>query len=156
KVVPDPGEPGSETWPNAKAMAVGGGGTFQGGTYDPEQNLIFWGTGNPFPGYDGTTRAGDNLYTDSLLAIDADTGKLKWSFQFTPHDTYDWDAGQMPVLADLTVRGEPHKVVLFANRNGFFYVLDRVTGKLLLAKKFVETDWANEIGPDGRPVLLPV
>ena len=125
------------------------------GTYDPEQNLVFFGTGNPGPDYYSNAREGDNLYTASLVALDADTGKLHWHYQFTPHDVHDWDSTQVPVLADLTINGQPRKVVMFANRNGFFYTLDRVTGKVILAKPFVETTWAKEIGADGRPMLLP-
>src|SRR5262249_25262525 len=102
-----------------------------------------------------TVRKGDNLYTATLLALDADTGGLKWHFQFTPHDTHDWDATQTPVLADLTIGGRLRKVVMMANRNGFFYVLDRTTGEFLLSKPFVKTSWAEEIGPDGRPRVLP-
>ena len=125
------------------------------GTYDPQQNLVFYGTGNPGPDYYSSAREGDNLYTASLVALDADTGELRWHYQFTPHDVHDWDSTQVPVLADLTINGQPRKVVMFANRNGFFYTLDRVTGKVIVAKPFVETTWAKEIGADGRPVLLP-
>ncbi len=152
--IPDPGAPGSETWPSAEAMANGGGAAWVTGTYDPESNLVFWGTGNPSPDYYGEDRAGDNLYTCSLVALDADTGALKWHYQFTPHDTHDWDANHVPVLAELTIRGERRKVVMVANRNGFFYTLDRTTGKVLVARPFIETSWAREIGQDGRPVVL--
>jgi alcohol dehydrogenase (cytochrome c) len=154
--IPGPGEPGSETWPSADVMARGGGAAWVTGTYDPDLNLLYWGTGNPNPDFYGDDRQGDNLYTSSLLALDADTGKLKWHYQFTPHDTHDWDANQVPVLTDLVIGGQPRKVVMQANRNGFFYVLDRATGKLLLAKPFTETSWAREIGPDGRPIVLDV
>jgi alcohol dehydrogenase (cytochrome c) len=153
--IPLPGEPGSETWPSAKVMDTGGGQAWMPGSYDPDLNTIYWGTGQPYPVYVGVDRPGDNLYTGSIVALDADTGKLKWYYQFTPHDTHDWDATQVPVLAELTLGGQPRKVVMLANRNGFFYVLDRVTGKVLLAKKFADTQWASEIGPDGRPVLNP-
>ena len=125
------------------------------GAYDPDLNLVYWGTGNAGPDYNGAEREGDNLYTASIVALDADTGKLRWHYQFTPHDIWDWDSTQMPVLADLTLNGEARKVVLFANRNGFFYVLDRATGKLIRGKPFIETTWAKEIRPDGRPMLLP-
>lgn len=152
--VPGAGEPGSETWPNVDAMKRGGGGAWMTGSYDPELNLIYWGTGNPNPDYYGSDREGDNLHTCSLLALDPDTGRLKWHYQFTPHDIHDWDANQVPVLADLTISGQPRKVVMLANRNGFFYVLDRVTGKLLLGKPFGEQTWAREIGADGRPMVL--
>jgi alcohol dehydrogenase (cytochrome c) len=123
-------------------------------SYDPESNLLFWGTGNPNPNYYGADRKGDNLYTASIVAIDADTGRMRWHYQFTPHDTHDWDANQIPVLADLTIGGERRKTVMFANRNGFFYTFDRLTGALLLAKPFTGTQWAREIGKDGRPIVL--
>jgi alcohol dehydrogenase (cytochrome c) len=125
------------------------------GSYDPDLNLLYWGTGNPNPDWDGDTRAGDNLYAASLLALNPDDGTLKWYYQFTPHDTHDWDANQVPVLADLPVAGQVRKVVMQANRNGFFYVLDRANGKFIYAKPYVYTDWAKEVGGDGRPVLVP-
>jgi alcohol dehydrogenase (cytochrome c) len=152
--VPGAGEKGSETWPNTDVLARGGGGTWMTGSYDPALNLIYWGTGNPNPDYYGSDREGDNLYTCSLVALDADTGRLKWHFQFTPHDIHDWDANQVPVLADLTMGGSLRKVVMMANRNGFFYVLDRATGRLLLAKPFGEQRWARDVGVDGRPIVL--
>lgn len=152
--VPAPGEPGSETW-SGDIWQRGGGPTWLTGTYDPSLNLLYWGTGNPNPDWDGELRPGDNLYTGSLIALDPDTGKLRWHFQFTPHDTHDWDANEIPVLADLTVGGRLRKAVIMANRNGFYYVLDRVTGEFLLARPFVNTTWATEIGHDGRPRLLP-
>lgn len=153
--VPAPDEPGGDTWPAGDVYQRGGGSIWVTGSYDPEQNLVFFGTGNPGPDYYSHVRKGDNLYTASIVALDADTGKLRWHYQFTPHDVHDWDATQVPVLGDLTINGQPRKVVMFANRNGFFYVLERATGKLLLAKPFVETTWAKEVGADGRPVLLP-
>lgn len=152
--VPDPGEPGSETWSDPDVLPRGGGGTWMTGTYDPELDLIYWGTGNPNPDYYDANREGDNLYTASLLAIEPETGTLRWYYQFTPHDTHDWDANHVPVLADMTFGGEQRRVVMLANRNGFFYVLDRVTGELLLGKPFTDTTWAREIGPDGRPIVL--
>jgi alcohol dehydrogenase (cytochrome c) len=152
--VPAPGEKGAETWPH-DLLARGGGPTWLTGTYDPTLNLLYWGTGNPNPDWDGESRPGDNLYTGSLVALDPDTGTLRWHYQFTPHDTHDWDANEIPVLADLTLDGRARKVVMMANRNGFFYVLDRATGALLVARPFVNTTWSNEIGKDGRPVLLP-
>ena len=152
--VPGPGEPGSETWPAADVMARGGGATWVTGSYDPELNMIYWGTGNPNPLYYGDDRKGTNLYTASIVALDADTGTLKWTFQFSPHDTHDWDSTHVPVLADLTIGGQPRKVVMVANRNGFFYVFDRVTGKLLVGKPFSDTTWARELGPDGHPIVL--
>jgi alcohol dehydrogenase (cytochrome c) len=152
--IPAAGKRGSETWP-ADVLARGGGPTWLTGTYDPELNLLYWGTGNPNPDWDGDSRPGDNLYTGSLVALDPDTGSLRWHYQFTPHDTHDWDANEIPVLADLTLDNRPRKVVMMANRNGFFYVLDRATGAVLVAMPFANTTWANEIGKDGRPVLLP-
>lgn len=152
--IPAPGEPGSETWPG-DAWERGGGPTWVTGTYDPETNTLFWGTGNPSPDYYGDTRVGDNLYTNSLLALDADTGALRWYFQFTPHDVRDWDANHVPVLAELPIDGAPRKVVLVANRNGFFYVLDRTTGRLLRATPFVDQNWAKGIDPSGRPIEIP-
>ena len=125
------------------------------GAYDPEQNTLFYGIGNPGPDYHSESRLGDNLYSDSLVALDADTGKLRWHYQFTPHDVHDWDATEVPILADLPIGGQTRKVVMFANRNGFYYTLDRITGKVIVGKPFVKTTWANEIGADGRPVLLP-
>jgi alcohol dehydrogenase (cytochrome c) len=152
-----PEDPGHGTWrgmdPNA--WEKGGGSTWATGAYDPELNLVYWGTGNAGPDYDGSAREGDNLYTASIVALDADTGRLRWHYQFTPHDVWDWDSTQNPVLADLTIGGQPRKVVMFANRNGFFYVLDRATGKLIRGKPFIETSWAKEIRADGRPMLLP-
>jgi alcohol dehydrogenase (cytochrome c) len=154
--VPAPGEPGSETWPKElPTWERGGAPTWLSGTYDPELNTVYWGTGNPNPDFYGDNRQGDNLYSGSLIALDADTGKLKWHYQFTPHDVHDWDANQIPVLADLTVNGQTRKAVIVANRNGFLYVLDRATGKFIHAKPFVQQTWASEIGPDGRPVELP-
>ena len=154
--VPAPGDPGGRTWPaDSDAYKRGGGSIWVTGTYDPQLNTVFYGTGNPGPDYYSSAREGDNLYTASLVALDADTGQLRWHYQFTPHDVHDWDSTQVPVLGDLAINGQPRKVVMFANRNGFFYTLDRVTGKVIVAKPFVATTWAREIGPDGRPVLLP-
>ncbi|MDO8677951.1 MAG: PQQ-dependent dehydrogenase, methanol/ethanol family [Acidobacteriota bacterium] len=153
--IPAAGEPGSETWPDsAEVLARGGGGTWMTGTYDPELNLLYWGTGNPNPDYYGAGRKGDNLYTNSLIAIDPTTGTRKWHYQFTPHDTHDWDANHVPVLADFQINGVDRKVVMVANRNGFYYALDRRDGTLLVAKPFTDTTWAREIGRDGRPIVL--
>jgi alcohol dehydrogenase (cytochrome c) len=152
--IPAPGEPGSETWP-AEVWERGGGPTWLTGTYDPELNLIYWPTGNPNPDFYGEDRKGDNLYTNSLLAIDADNGTLRWHFQFTPYDEHDWDANQIPVLADLTINGRQRKVVMQANRNGFFYLLDRVTGEYLNAFPYINQTWAERIGEDGRPIERP-
>ena len=152
--IPAPGEPGSDTWPNIEVMARGGGATWMTGSYDPELDLLYWGTGNPNPDYYGDERQGDNLYTNSIVAIEAATGTLRWHYQFTPHGTHDWDSNHVPVLANLSINGEPREVAMVANRNGFFYVFDRRTGELLLGKPFTATTWAREIGADGRPVVL--
>ena len=153
--IPGAGEPGSESWPNAEAALRGGGAAWVTGSYDSVLNLVYYGTGNPNPDYYGDDRAGDNLYTCSLVALDADTGKLRWHFQFTPHDIHDWDSAHVPVQADITIAGQPRRVVMVANRNGFFYTLDRETGKLLVARPFIDTsNWAKEVGPDGRPIVL--
>ncbi len=153
--VPAPGEPLSETWKGtALEKFGGGGGTWMTGTFDPESNTVFWGVGNPYPALNGDERKGDNLYSDSVLAIDAPTGKLKWYYQFTPHDLWDWDGGQTPLLVNHKFKGRDRKLLLNANRNGFFYVFDRTNGELLLAEKFSDrVSWASRIGKDGRPVL---
>ncbi len=153
--VPKHGEPGSETW-QGKDIEHGCATTWFTGTYDADLGTLYWPTGNPCPDYDGSERGGDNLYSDSMLALDPQTGRLKWHFQYTPHDIWDWDAHQPVVLADAEWQGRPRKLLLHANRNGFFYLLDRTNGQLLLAKPFVKKlTWAREIGPDGRPVLIP-
>lgn len=153
--IPAPGEPGSETW-TGRAIEHGCGATWLTGTYDPQSRLLYWPTGNPCPDYNGDERKGDNLYTASVLALDPATGKLQWHYQFTPHDLHDWDATETPVLVDAVFHGQPRKLLLQGNRNGFFYVLDRLTGKLLLAQPFVKRiTWASGIGADGRPQLLP-
>ena len=152
--IPGPGEPGHDTW-KGDSWKTGGASVWVTGAYDPEQNTLFYGIGNPGPDYHSESRLGDNLYSDSLVALDADTGKLRWHYQFTPHDVHDWDATEVPILADLPIGGQTRKVVMFANRNGFYYTLDRTTGKIIVAKPFVKTTWATEIGADGRPVLQP-
>ncbi len=155
--VPKLGEPLSEGW-NGTALAQfgGGGGTWMTGTYDPDTDQVFWGVGNPYPALDGDQRKGDNLYTASVLALEATSGKLRWHYQFTPHDLWDWDAGQTPMLLNHLYRGRDRKLLLQANRNGFLYVLDRTNGELLLAEKFVDRlNWASGIGKDGRPIMLP-
>jgi len=152
--VPLKGEAGAETWPSDDAATHGGGATWVTGSYDPELNLVYWGTGNPNPDFFGEDRKGENLYTTSLVAVDLDTGKMRWHYQFTPHDLHDWDANHVPVLADLTIGGKPRKVVMVANRNGFFYTLDRATGELLIGKPYITTAWAKEIGKDGKPIVL--
>jgi len=157
--IPAPGEQGSETWPKGTIYQHGGGTTWMPGTYDPAQNTIYWSTGNPSPDFDGSVREGDNLYTNCVLALDPDTGKLKWHFQFTPHDLNDYDATETPVLVDRTYRGQPRKLLIQANRNGFIYVLDRVTGEFLQATQFAQTmNWAKGIDSKGRPIrtdLIP-
>jgi alcohol dehydrogenase (cytochrome c) len=150
--IPGPGEFGSESWPG-DAYKLGGGTTWMPGTFDAELNTIYWGTSNPSPDFDGGPRPGDDLYTDSLLALDPDTGKLKWHFQFTPHDLYDYDAVETPVLVDGTWKGQARKLVVQADRNGFLYMLDRVSGKFLLATRFAEKlNWASGIDDKGRPI----
>ena len=154
--VPAPGEPGSESW-LGKSYLHGGGTTWLPGTYDPELNTLYWGTSNPSPDFDGGPRPGDDLYTDCVLALDPDTGKLKWHFQFTPHDLFDYDAVETPVLVDAKYRGEDRKLLLEANRNGFVYVLDRTNGKFLSATRFAENlNWASGIDAQGRPIRSSV
>jgi alcohol dehydrogenase (cytochrome c) len=153
--VPEPGQPGSETWKGG-GLAHGGAPTWFTGTYDPASDVVYWPTGNPSAEYYGDDRIGDNLYADCILALDGKTGKLKWYYQFTPHDLWDWDATETPVLVDASWNGQPRKLLLHGNRNGFFYVFDRTDGKLLLAKPFVRhLTWASGIGPDGRPIKNP-
>ncbi len=154
-VEPKPGEPGSETWPNAEAMAHGGGMTWVPSTYDPDLNLIYLGTGNPQPVIAGKGRKGDNLYTESIVALNADTGKLAWHFQPSPHDTHDWDAVQTPVLFDGQINGQPRKLLAQASRNGYFFVLDRTNGKNVSTTEFVKTNWAKGIDFKGQPVPNP-
>jgi alcohol dehydrogenase (cytochrome c) len=153
--VPAPGEPGGDTWGPGDAWRRGGGSTWVTGSYDPELNLLYWGTGNPAPDMNGDSRPGDNLFTCSVVALDADTGQYRWHFQFTPHDLHDWDATEELPLVDLTVAGKPVKAVLQANRNGFFYTLDRVTGKLVAAKPYTKVTWASGLDANGRPILTP-
>ena len=154
--IPAPGEPGSESWPG-KIYLHGGGTTWMPGTYDPELNTLYWGTSNPAPDFDGTPRPGDDLYTDCVLAIDPDTGKLKWHFQFTPHDLYDYDATETPVLLDAVLQGKPRKLLVEANRNGYLYTIDRINGKFLSAAPFVEKlNWAKGIDAQGRPIRTGV
>ncbi len=156
--IPAPGEKGSESWPGEMYLH-GGGTTWMPGTFDAELNTIYWGTSNPSPDFDGSVRPGDDLYTSSLLALDPDTGKLKWYFQFNPHDLYDFDSVQTPVLVDANFRGQPRKLVVTANRNGFLYILDRTDGKYLFSKQFSEIqNWAKGIDENGRPIsnnLIP-
>ena len=152
--IPGPGEPGHDTWKN-DAWKTGGGSVWVTGSYDPEQNLTYWGVGNPGPDWNGDVRPGDNLYTDSVVALDPDTGKLKWHYQFSPHDEFDYDAVQVPVLADMNWKGSRRKVMLWANRNGLMYVLDRTTGEFLQGKPFVEVNWMTGFDEKGRPMRAP-
>jgi alcohol dehydrogenase (cytochrome c) len=154
--VPLPGEPGSATWKGA-AIEHPSGVAWMTGSFDPALDMLYWAAGNPGPDYNGEERVGDNLYTSSILALDPKTGELRWYYQTTPHDTYDWDATEPMVLVDREWEGRPRKLLLQANRNGFFYVFDRTNGKLLLAKPFIKKiNWAHEIGADGKPVRLPL
>ncbi|MGA3201859.1 MAG: acido-empty-quinoprotein group A [Bryobacteraceae bacterium] len=149
---PKPGEPGSDTWPKGTdAITHGGGMTWITGTYDPQLNLTYWGTGNPQPVLNGDTRPGDNLYTCSIVALDPDTGKLKWYFQPSPHDTHDWDAAQTPILFEDTKNGVQRKLIAQASRNGYFFVLDRSTGEHILTKPFIATNWSVGIDAHGQP-----
>jgi alcohol dehydrogenase (cytochrome c) len=150
--VPGPGEPGNETWAG-DSWKTGGAPTWMTGTYDPVLNLLYWGVGNPGPDWNGSQRGGDNLYSDSVVAVDPDAGALRWHFQFTPHDEHDWDATQVPMLVDAPFGGQWRKLLYLANRNGFFYVLDRESGAFLLAREFARQTWAERIDERGRPIL---
>jgi alcohol dehydrogenase (cytochrome c) len=158
--VPGPGEAGYETWlgkdgkPNDSYLH-GGAPIWVTGSYDPETNLTMWGTGNAGPDWNGDARLGDNLYSSSVVALDADTGKLKWHYQFSPHNEFDWDATQVPVLADIQFQGRPRKVMMWANRNGVFYVLDRTSGQFLLGKPFTKVNWLTGFDEKGRPMQAP-
>ena len=153
--VPSKGEPGYDTW-KGNAVTYGGGATWLTGSYDPDTDTLYWATGNPYPDSDDRERGGDNLYTNCVLALHPDTGKMKWYYQFTPHDVHDWDATEPNVLVDTKFRGLDRKLLLHADRNGFFYVFDRTDGHLLLTQKLIRRlTWASGIGPDGRPLLLP-
>lgn len=153
KTVPEPGEPGNETWAG-DSWKNGGASVWVTGSYDPELNLTYWGVGNPGPDWNPSVRPGANLYSDSVVALDADTGKLKWHFQFTPNDGWDFDSVQIPVLADLQWKGKARKAMLWGNRNGFFYVLDRATGEFLLGQPFVKQTWAHGLDERGRPMKV--
>ncbi len=151
--IPEKGEPGVETW-GGESYKTGAGTTWVTGSYDPETNTVYWGTGNPGPDWNGDVRPGDNLYTNSLLALDAATGKRKWYFQFTPHDTHDWDAVHVPMIFDAVVKGKPRKVIAVANRNAFYYVLDRVTGEFLNGVPYAKQTWAKGLDDKGRPEVI--
>jgi alcohol dehydrogenase (cytochrome c) len=150
--IPGPGEFGHDTWKN-DAWRTGGGPTWITGSYDPSLDLLYWGVGNPAPDEQGDVRPGDNLFTDSIIALHASSGKLAWYFQFTPHDDHDWDAAQTPILADILIKGLLRRVICVANRNGFYYVLDRTTGEFLVGVPFVEQNWAKGLDSAGRPIL---
>ena len=151
--VPKPGEPGDETWHGTNTEHRSGA-TWMTGSYDASTDTIYWQVGNPGPDFNGDTRVGDNLYTDCIVALDPKTGKLNLYYQFTPHDIHDWDAQEPAVIADTTWQGQPRKLLIQANRNGFFYVFDRTDGKLLLARPFLKKlNWAEAIGKDGRPIM---
>jgi alcohol dehydrogenase (cytochrome c) len=152
--VPAEGEPGVETW-GGESWKTGGGSTWVTGSYDPTLGLVYWGVGNPGPDWNGDSRPGDNLYTCSLVALDAETGQLRWHFQFTPHDTHDWDATEIPVLFDGRFHGQPRKFVAMANRNGFYYLLDRVTGEFLAGAAYIHQEWAERLDEHGRPIERP-
>jgi alcohol dehydrogenase (cytochrome c) len=154
--VPAPGEPGHETWGGTTASwKTGGAPTWVTGTFDPKLNLLYWGTGNPGPDLDGDERPGDNLYSCSMLALDPDTGKLRWHFQHTPHDLHDRASNQIPVLVDAEFAGRPRQLLVQANRNAFYYVLDRVTGEFLLAAPFAPQNWTLGLAARGRPTPNP-
>jgi alcohol dehydrogenase (cytochrome c) len=148
--VPAAGEPGNETW-SGDSWKIGGSGIWNTGAYDPDLNLTYWGTGNPNPNGNPNSRQGDNLYSDSVVALDADSGKLRWYYQFTPHDDMDWDSVNVPVLVDLEWQGRQRKLMLWANRNGIMYVLDRATGEFLLGRPFVTVNWMSGFDAKGRP-----
>ncbi len=152
--VPKPGEPGSESW-GGQSSKTGAGATWIPGAYDPDLKLLYWGIGNPGPDWNGDSRPGDNLYTCSVVALNPTDGRLQWHFQFTPHDLHDWDSNQIPVLIDGLYKGKERKLMAFANRNAFYYLLDRATGEYLQAVPFAKQTWAQRIDDNGRPVALP-
>ena len=152
--IPQPGQAGSETW-EPDALKTGGGPTWLTGTFDPELNLLYWPVGNPSPNYNGDTRKGDNLYTNSIVALDADYGNLRWYFQFTPQDLFDWDATEILISFDKTVAGKHERFLGQANRNAFYYVLDRENGHFRSARPIAKQTWANKIDVHGRPVMNP-
>ena len=152
---PEPGTPEAKSWPSAEAAAHGGGMTWGSSTYDPDLNLLYLGTGNPQPVINGRKRQGDNLFTESIVALNPDTGKLVWYFQPSPHDTHDWDATQTPVLFDAEFDGQPRKLLVQASRNGWFFVLDRTNGRNLLSKEYVKTNWTKGVDAKGQPTPDP-
>ncbi|HAS48288.1 PQQ-dependent dehydrogenase, methanol/ethanol family [Gammaproteobacteria bacterium] len=152
--IPGPGEPGNDSW-SGDSWKTGGAATWITGSYDPDLNLIYWGTGNPGPDWNGDVRLGDNLYSDSALALDGDTGEIAWHFQFTPHDVHDYDSIQVPILADIEYQGSTRKVMMWANRNAFFYTIDRATGEFLEGDAYASQTWAQGLDPTGRPIRVP-
>jgi alcohol dehydrogenase (cytochrome c) len=153
---PRPGEPGSETWPDEYSMSHGGGMPWLPGSYDPELNLYYFGTGNANPVLSGQSRKGDNLWTASIVAINPDTGKMAWYYQATPHDTHDWDSAQTPILIDGVIDGKPRKLVAQANRNGYFFVLDRTNGKHILTAPMIDSiNWTKGLNKTGQPIPNP-
>ena len=152
--IPAPGDLGSETW-QGDAWQTGGGSTWLTGSYDPDLDLLYWTVGNPAPDWNGDVRPGDNLFSCSIIALDPNTGELNWHFQFTPHDTHDWDANQIPVLFDAEFNDEDRKLVALANRNAFFYLLDRETGEFLHGNEYSKQTWATGLDEAGRPIVIP-
>lgn len=152
--IPGKGEPGNESWAG-DSWQHGGASVWVTGSYDPQLNLTYWGIGNPGPDWNGDVRKGDNLYSDCVVALDADSGKLKWYYQFSPHDEFDYDSVQVPVLVDADWQGKPRKLMMWANRNGLFYVLDRASGEFLLGKPFAKVTWMNGFDERGRPMKVP-
>jgi alcohol dehydrogenase (cytochrome c) len=152
---PNPGDPEAKSWPNTEAMMHGGGMVWVPGTYDPTLNLYYFGTGNAQPVTNGRDRPGANLYTGCIIAINPDTGKMKWYFQPNPHDTHDWDAVQTPVLFDGVISGKPRKLLAQASRNGWFFVVDRTNGKAIVSAPYAKTDWALGVGANGSPIPNP-
>ena len=152
--IPGPGEPGNDSW-SGDSWKTGGAATWITGSYDPNLNLIYWGTGNPGPDWNGDVRLGDNLYSDSALALNGDTGEIAWHFQFTPHDVHDYDSIQVPILADIEYQGSTRKVMMWANRNAFFYTIDRETGEFLEGEAYASQTWAQGLDPNGRPIRVP-
>ena len=155
ETIPQPGQPGAETWQESD-LKTGGGPTWLTGTFDPQLNLLYWPVGNPSPNYNGDVRKGDNLYTNSVVALDADHGNLRWYFQFMPHDLFDWDATEILVSLDKTVGGKSQRLLAQANRNAFYYVLDRENGAFLTARPYAKQTWASEIDSLGRPKMNPL
>jgi len=152
--IPVPGEPGNDTW-SGDSWKHGSGGMWLTGSYDAELNTLYWAVGNPGPDINGDVRKGDNLYTCSVLALDANTGKIKWHYQFTPHDTRDWDATEDLVLVDRMWHGQSRKLLIQANRNGNFYVLDRLNGDFLAAAPYIRTNWVKGWDSTGKPITIP-